>query len=419
MVAPALTEEALKETVQVFLRHDCKVRPTAKAMGMSRHTVRTRLKKAEAAGLIPAQHRHPKFDDLYYQTKINQLEGELRQIKKHNLSTSEIREFVYSLSTLPVVEPDWLLEFDGAKKGVNLGVPSCPLTDIHFTETVNPNEIMGLNEFNSDICEARIRAWVERTFDLLFNHLSGEYPGVVLPFLGDFISGLIHEELLATNDMTLLGGIHRLLEILSWVISQFADKFGRVFIPCVPGNHGRMKAGKPMKKGYTFNNFDWHIYCLLEMHFKDDERVKFKISDGQDVNWKVYNWRYRGTHGMQFRGGDGIIGPIGPIFRGDTRKRAQAMDVMRDAKIDIGYDTLVLGHFHSTILLRRLMVCGSIKGFDEFGFEKPFPFEPPQLPLWLNHPTRGITWGTYVQVDDTFRSSEPAEWVSWEAEAVV
>ena len=59
-----VTDADLKETARIFLANDCKIRPTAKAMGMSRHGVRLRLKKAQAAGLIPPQDRHPKFDIL-------------------------------------------------------------------------------------------------------------------------------------------------------------------------------------------------------------------------------------------------------------------------------------------------------------------------------------------------------------------
>jgi hypothetical protein len=587
-LAIIVSDADLRHTVEVNVQCGGSIKKTAKTLGMSRSCVRNRLALAVERGIVAKQPHRPERDELYYQARINQLERELGQIRKHNLTTEDVRRFIYRLGDTTPEDPGWLVS-DKSKGGhhVNIGVPQIPLTDIHHGEVVEAKEIMGLNKFNSEICEARIRLWAERTIDLLTNHIHGEYPGVVIPFLGDFHSGLIHEELTATNEEPIFVSLHRLFGILTWVIKQFADQFGRVFIPAVPGNHGRLRPGKPWIKHYAVNNFDWHLYCLLEKWFESDDRVRFKVSSSQDVNWSVYGWRYRGTHGAQFRGGDGIIGALGPVCvapdtpilktdlsyiragdlkvgdeligfdenaapgerrrfrpstvtecrrlelecleietsnglktvasedhpwllrvgnghewratkglnlgnkimslgrpwakedtweagylagvldaekssilwngrsvqiasdvevvgirrigkrevagfttstqtfiangmlthntRGDVRKRVQASDAMRDSRLDIGYDTLVLGHFHTTILSRRLMVCGSIKGFDEFAFQNNLPYELPQQAMWLHHPRRGPTFTMPIHCDDGIsKADQGMAWVSWQ-----
>jgi hypothetical protein len=87
-------------------------------------------------------------------------------------------------------------------------------------------------------------------------------------------------------------------------------------------------------------NFDWLLYQLLAKHFAREPRVQFALPDGPDCLYRVYNHRYLLTHGDQFRGGDGLIGCLGPIVRGDHKKRS------RNNQVDQGYDTLLLGHWH-------------------------------------------------------------------------
>ncbi len=131
------------------------------------------------------------------------------------------------------------------------------------------------------------------------------------------------------------------------------------------------------------------IAQLLRRHFLKDSRFSWLIPDGSDAWYRVYNHRYLLTHGDQFRGGDGIIGALGPILRGDTKKRA------RNGQIDLGYDTMILGHWHQYLPFNRVIVNGSLKGYDEWASQQNFPFEVPIQALWFTHPVYGITahWG--------------------------
>jgi hypothetical protein len=140
-----------------------------------------------------------------------------------------------------------------------------------------------------------------------------------------------------------------------------------------------------LRQGPHHTSFDWLLYCFLAKHFEGDKRVTFLIPDGPDAYYKIYGHRYLLTHGDQFRGGDGMIGALGPIIRGDHKKRS------RNSQIDMGYDTLLLGHWHQYIHLTRLIVNGSLKGYDEYAYSNNFPFEQPQQALWLTHPKYGIT----------------------------
>ena len=193
--------------------------------------------------------------------------------------------------------------------------------------------------------------------------------------------------------------------VLIWCIERLADEFGNVFVPAVVGNHGR-NTHKIRNKNRVHTSFDWLVYQFLAKHFEQDERVKFHIGDGADVYYEVFNHRYLLTHGDQFRGGDGMIGALGPIIRGDHRKRT------RNAQINFEYDTMLLGHWHQLIQLQRLIVNGSLKGYDEYAYINNFPFEPPGQALWLTHPEYGITFSAPILVDN-FERVNQSEWVKW------
>jgi len=61
-------------------------------------------------------------------------------------------------------------------------------------------------------------------------------------------------------------------------------------------------------------NCDWGIYQMLERFLLDlKDEIVFNCPPARDLTYSVEGHRYRLTHGDQFRGGDGIIGPLGPI----------------------------------------------------------------------------------------------------------
>jgi hypothetical protein len=192
--------------------------------------------------------------------------------------------------------------------------------------------------------------------------------------------------------------------VLVGVINRLADTFGQVMLPCVTGNHGR-DTMKIWNKDRHHTSFDWLLFRFLAKHFENDKRITFFVPDGPDAYYRIYQHRYLLSHGDQFRGGDGMIGALGPIIRGDHKKRS------RNAQIDMEYDTLCIGHWHQYIHLHRLIVNGSLKGYDEYAYNNNFGFEPPSQALWITHPKHRITFRMPVYVDRK-REAAKTNWVS-------
>ena len=387
----------------------------AKALGMNYNTMRTWIRVNRALvdwSIWQDQRDTAEIDPVEaieidaLQDRIRTLEAALKASAKEEITRRAVREKVFELADEDPAPPKWLASPRGSH-GI-MGVPTLFFSDWHWGEVVNPSEIYDANAFNLEIAHERVRRGVETAIDLLLNHLTGpDYPGVVLALGGDMVTGDIHEELSNTNDAPIMPTVVDLFGVLIWVIDNLADKFGNVFVPCVTGNHGR-NTKKIQHKERNATNFDWLVYQLLARHFKDDKRVQFQIPDGPDCHYQVYGHKYLLTHGDQFRGGDGMIGPLGPLTRGRHKKAS------RDASMQRAWDTMICGHFHTLMMLPHLIVNGSLKGLDEYAFANNFGFERPSQALWLTQPDHGITFQMPVYVDEP-RKQAAREWVSWSA----
>lgn len=339
--------------------------------------------------------------------KVRTLQTSINAANKESLTDHYVREKIIGLAELKPEPPKWLLDLEDV--GDWQAVPTLLVSDWHWGEVVDKNQIGGVNTYDIDVAHERVKALVETTCKLL-DMVGGDYPGIVVAQGGDAFSGSIHDELTETNEAPMMPVFLDLYETSIWMLEQFANKFGNVFVPCVTGNHSRT-THKPRHKQRNFLNFDWLLYTLLEKHFENDPRVVFQIPDGPDALFKIFNTRYLLTHGDQFRtSGDSMIGALGTIIRGDHKKRG------RNNQIQMGYDVLLLGHWHQLIQMQRVIVNGSLKGYDEYAYTNNFGYEQPRQALWLTHPDHGIIMSMPVNVDrehDERVECLSEAWVSW------
>jgi hypothetical protein len=341
---------------------------------------------------------------------ISSLKAENLKLYKKKLTIANVREYMFELKNLPATVPEWTIKNDYSNgrrtKGPSThGVPTLLLSDFHLGEVVDPEQVFGVNEFNMEIAEARIQELACRTIDLLTKHLRGNHPGIVLLLNGDFVSGCIHEELLITNEQPIMPVVVRAYELLIWFIQRMEKAFGRVQLFCCHGNHSRTFK-KPIYKESALSSYDWLIYTMLDHYFTGNDNVNFVVSPGDDIQFKIYNHSYRMTHGGQFRGGQGFLGHIAPVTRGEIRKRTAAESYGQN------YDTLIVGHFHSYGLFKRVICNGSLVGYSEYSMNNNFPYERPQQALWFTHPENGITFSCPVFCTSE-QQPEGSKWVSW------
>lgn len=326
---------------------------------------------------------------------IENLKEEVKTARANELTNDAVREFLGTakLETQKLYVPDWVVE--PRITSAAPGVPGLLLSDLHWGERVFKEQVGGVNEYNLAIAERRLRHVIETTTDLLkILDPDFRYPGIVVKLGGDMVGGNIHEELAATNEEGIMPTWRHLYKNLKGGLKYLGDTFGNVFVVCVSGNHDR-DTKKTWHKNRNATSFGWLLYQQLADAFSEDKRFTFYIPDAADARYRVYNTRYLLTHGDQFKGGDGIIGPIGPLMRGNQKKQ------QRNAAVDQSYDIMEAGHWHQRITLSHLIVNNSLKGYDEYAYDNNFRFSRPSQNLWTTHPDFGVNWEMEVFAEKT------------------
>lgn len=328
--------------------------------------------------------------------RIRDVEAQLAAVHRENLTAKNVRQMIANIGDALPPLPKWPL----AKSPLgSYGVPVLHLSDWHVGEVVNLAQTAGINQFNVEIAQERVRTLVEKVIALSFDYRKNpEYPGIVVCLGGDMISGLIHQELIETMDGPFAGQLLETFALLAWTLQKLADKFGRVFVVAVVGNHGRLWH-KPRAKNRAFDSFEYFLYCFLEARFcpRDketgkplpgfDDRFAFHIAEDTDAMFEVAGWRILLTHGDSTgaKGGDGIIGIIGPVVRGEKKVREVASYIAQD------YDFCLMGHWHQSVALDRVYVNPTLKGYDEYAKnELRAPPEPAAQNLIFVHSDYGV-----------------------------
>lgn len=399
------------ELVERLIAHrDLGTTKAAAKLGIQPSMMRTSLAEARARGLTAETPINSVEDKL--KAEVRRLSAENTILKSKADTAEQVRQSIYGLASLDVEPPAWALPPKG-KKNIT-GVPMTIWSDWHWGEVVEAGQVGGVNEFNLIVAEARVKKLVATTISLCKEHMVNPiYPGIVVALGGDMITGAIHEELAVTNWGTTQQQFVQVQEALEWSLARMADTFGKVFVPCVVGNHGRDTI-KPRFKNRVFQNYEWNLYMQLARTFSKDKRFRFLIPEETDAHFKIYGHRFLLTHGdtLGVKGGDGIIGALGPIARGATKVGRAEAQIGRD------FDTLVMGHYHTYIPANdavRTIVNGALKGYDEYArLQLRVPYSRASQALWFVHPEHGITAQWQVFLDKRRVTADSSEWLTFQ-----
>lgn len=291
------------------------------------------------------------------------------------------------------------------RKGV--AIPTAVLNDTHFDEFVDPAGISYVNGYNREIATKRLDKYFKSVVRLGRDYYGGfRMEGLVQALAGDMVSGVIHEELAASNCYPITETLLYYSALIVSGLEMELEQFKTIFVPGVVGNHGRLKP-KVTFKGAVQDNWDFLLYEMVADKFRNNKHVTFYIPTSPDAYYPVYDTRYCLTHGNQFRGGNGWAGPLMPVMKGDSKKKE------RQNKLKRPYDVLVCGHFHSQRWLSRAIMSGSLIGYNEYASANNLEFEVPRQAFWLTDPEHGVTMTAPIHCQ-----CENEGWEQVEAEAV-
>lgn len=350
-----------------------------------------------ADAIAQAQHDAARLDATYARARLererDQARAEAKLLRAHNEELNARIALLEKLDNVNDRGAPWLTRMPGKGK-LHHGIISLILSDTHFDEVVNPDEVGGVNAYNREIGRQRLHRMFDNVVTLARRYYQGiHYDGVALAVLGDLLSGNIHEELTETNADTVYGSLDYWSDEVAAFILGLAEEFGKVDCVGIVGNHGR-RTRKPVAKRRAKDNLDWLLYRSVAKLTKHDARITWQIPESTDAHVPVYSTRYEYTHGDQFRGGGGISGLMAPLMLGHHRKARRQMAIGR------GFDWLCMGHWHEYLHGRGLIVNSSLKGYDEYAYVNNYVPERAMQAMWITTPEHGASFASPVIVDD-------------------
>lgn len=329
--------------------------------------------------------------------ELNRVKEQLRAAHREVNAAEDLRTSVFKLAAQPVVPRAWPARAPSGDGGP--GTPVLFTSDFQWGETISARELDGINAFDAKIAAERYRRLIEKTIDLCFSHtVKPRYREIVYLRGGDQISGDIHQELRETNSLQSIPAVIDLVATEAWGLKQLAEKFGRVRVITVAGNHGRTTF-KPTAKRAVETNYDYLSAVMLEREFAGDPRFAWQTPLSPDALFAVEGWQLLLTHGDRIgsRGGMGFVGPAATISRG--------MKKLADYYATLGrtIDFILCGHFHVPLELEHGWSNGSLPGYSEYA--RDFRARPQAPSQWLLffHPRYGATQRWKIYLEDRVR----------------
>ena len=288
------------------------------------------------------------------------------------------------LVNTPVEVPEWTLPRKDERM-VSDNVPVLLVSDFHYGENINPREVPDGNCYSVKVAEARWDRLIKNT--ILKTRTKGKASkGIVVCFLGDDISGDIHDELRETNDKTPIDACMDVAALKVKMLKAFEKEYGKVWAISVMGNHGRTTK-KPQSKSMDDHNFDSLIAAMVQHQLKDDKNISFYTPKSGEAYFELCGCNFLATHGDRIgsRGGQGFIGCSATIARGQHKTR-QAY-----AQIGKPIDWMLIGHFHTPMLLEHTIANGTTVGYSQYARDLRLEPALPSQTLFYVDETYGVT----------------------------
>ena len=243
------------------------------------------------------------------------------------------------------------------------------LSDWHYGEVVDPEQVDGLNEFNVEVLRARVEE-VYRGVLSFKAHRNYEIYKLHIALGGDMTSGGpgIHDEIRESNERVAAEQAIEVGALIADLIERLVPHYTEIEVVGVPGNHPRMY--KPHASKNVFDNFDWVAYKYAEASLRGYDSVSCHFPRAGFLLQKVAGRNILLWHG------DGVKTTMpGVPWGGVVRRTAELKKEY--ARRGVILDGFKVGHFHAPNVAGGVFMNGSLVGVNEFGLKNFGSGEPP------------------------------------------
>ena len=284
--------------------------------------------------------------------------------------------------------------------GTSYSVCVIVFSDWHIEEPVDPQDVSGVNEFNLEIAERRIkRAWQSALKLYQKESKETEIKEVVVALLGDFITNRIHEDLAESNLLQPTDAMYKAQGLIISGIKFLMEnlpKDVKLTIVCHSGNHGRM-TNEQRGKTEAGTSIERFMYFNIRDFFRDEPRINWVIASSYHTIVRLFD--KENPYVIRFHHGHAIksTGGVGGIYPTVNKAIANWNQSVRDVNLD------VFGHHHQFIDGQNFICNGSLIGYNDFALRIKAPFEPPKQAFFLvnrKHRCKAMVTPIFVDGDD-------------------
>ena len=314
---------------------------------------------------------------------VDELTAVRKRLDREQDRTQVISDVIAGVvKSLPPVKP---YERSKSPKEETPHVAMLDISDVHWGEFVDLAITGGLNAYSYEIALQRgeeLRRGVVRLVDMQRK----VYPvnELYVNMFGDMVTGEgIYQGQAFNIDRSLAEQVFIGADWFSNFLRDMAARFDKVYLQCVPGNHGR---GYMKGQNHPRTNWDTLLYRMMALRLEQIKNVNIRITDS---SWLLYHiighesFRHVLIHGDEARSWMTI-----PWY--GFERAGQRLESMLGATLDYVH----AGHHHNEARWANnrmeFLINGSWVGGSGFSVQKMLRVSRPVQNLFFCHPVRGV-----------------------------
>ncbi len=280
----------------------------------------------------------------------------------------------------------------------------------HYGEVITPAEISGFGGYSTAICKAEVQNMTDSVIALATEHHKGlNIRKLWVVNVGDNVSGIIHDELQITNERPIVPQIMECALLHALSLRDLAQTYAQVEFVGIIGNHGRTTKRLHYKEKAS-DSFDRLVYEMLALLVRGINNIKVTIP-----NQPKYLMTING-HNFLFEHGDSIMMWMGFPHYGASREQARLLTSYVNARSLVenkeladymakGFRYFCFGNFHTSMITdgpggSEMIATGSLKGYDEYAWNRLSTGSLPSQLFFGVHKKRGISFRYKLDLSD-------------------
>lgn len=298
-----------------------------------------------------------KKEKVKLQDERNLVNNKIRQMARKESFIDYIKDNIDSLANVkPMIN-----YVDNKIEGIISNHAVLMLSDWHVGITVDNY----LNKYNLDICKTRLNELCKNTIKYC---KMNEVEVLHMTFLGDLISGEIHDILRIQNQLKLSEQLIIVSELCSELIFELSKHVKFVNVLAVDGNHDRTIQDK--RDALDKDTYLDVIRQFIKLRVKDLKNVSFtdNTHDDEITTINIEGWKFACMHGHNIN---------------RSKVSYQMNNVLNDM-----FDYILLGHFHQgeehLQYKTKVITNGSLVGSDTYSKKLKLHTYPMQKLLMVN-----------------------------------